>query len=145
VLQLCLVMMILGACGFIVGQRPSRSDPPVRLVGVLILYSLPVILAVCVQLRDDWMARLRGWFDPKGVPKFYIDEEKGIIRGRTLNTRDTTRRLTRLCKPFATRSTTISNSVRGSLETWVIWTQFLEITTICGGGSHSTNKGGAQS
>ena len=59
--QLSLVLVLLGACGFIVGLRPSRHDQPTRLPAILMLYTPHVGLAVYIMFSDDWMAQLREW------------------------------------------------------------------------------------
>jgi cation transporter-like permease len=66
-LVLILTVALLGFCGFVAGLRPSRHDPPTRLVAVLILYSVPVALAIYIPFSDQWFARLRLAFDPKGL------------------------------------------------------------------------------
>lgn len=66
-LVLVLTVALLGSCGFVAGLRPSRHDPPTRLVAVLILYSVPVGLAVCIELSGQWFAQLRRAFDPEGL------------------------------------------------------------------------------
>jgi hypothetical protein len=66
ILVLILTVALLGSCGFVAGLRPSRHDPPTRLVAVLILYSIPVALAVCILFRDQWFAQFRRAFDPEG-------------------------------------------------------------------------------
>ena len=65
--ELGLLVVLLGACGFVAGLRPSRRDRPDRLLAILALYSTPVGLAACVLISDKWMARLREWLDPKGL------------------------------------------------------------------------------
>ena len=65
-LVLFLTFTLLGSCGFVAGLRPARHDPPTRLVAVLILYSAPVVLAVCIELSGQWFAQLRRAFDPEG-------------------------------------------------------------------------------
>jgi hypothetical protein len=53
ILVLVLTVALLGSCGFVAGLRPSRHDPPTRLVAVLILYSVPIVLAVCIALSGQ--------------------------------------------------------------------------------------------
>jgi hypothetical protein len=61
-----LTVALLGCCGIVAGLRPSRHDPPTRLVTVLILDSAPVALALCTLFGDEWFAQLRQAFDSDG-------------------------------------------------------------------------------
>jgi hypothetical protein len=66
VLELLLVAVLFGLSGFVLGLRPTRHDRPTRFLVALGLCSVPVGLAACILLSDDWMAKLRGWIDPMG-------------------------------------------------------------------------------
>ena len=94
---LALVVVLLGACGVVAGLRPSRHDLPTRLFMTLAFYSALVGLALFILFHDDWMALLRGRFDPEGLALgfvlglvsvggiLFLGPAWGYAIGRTLN------------------------------------------------------------
>jgi hypothetical protein len=63
---LIIAPVLFGVWSFAVGLRPSRHDFPTRLLAIVGLYSVPVGLATCALVRDEWTHRLKDWFDPEG-------------------------------------------------------------------------------